>query len=288
MTQTDTSEPLTKITVRSPANPPKLPVARDPMQALLNAISQGTTPEILERLMMLHERWERNEARKAYERAMAAAKGEIKPVTKNRKVGFDAKTAGGRRTDYQHEDLAQIELEVGPVLSRHGLNYRFRTLNKPGEPVMVTCIIAHEDGHFEENSLSGPIDASGNKNPLQAIGSAVTYLQRYTLKAALGLSAAVDDDAQGLGKGIELVTGEQAERLKVAVLEATMHPDRLLEWATQLQGEKVEHFEALHAELFDEAMRRIAQFKQAKIDKKKRDIAEARAKQEALEKAVQE
>ena len=42
----------------------------------------------------------------------------------------------------------------------------------------------------------GGADQSGSKNGFQAIGSAVTYLQRYTLKAALGLSAEVDDDAQ--------------------------------------------------------------------------------------------
>ena len=33
-------------------------------------------------------------------------------------------------------------------------------------------------------------------NHSQAVGSVCTYLQRYTLKAALGLAAAVDDDAQ--------------------------------------------------------------------------------------------
>lgn len=37
-------------------------------------------------------------------------------------------------------------------------------------------------------------DESGNKNSIQSIGSTVTYLQRYTLKAGLGLAAASDDD----------------------------------------------------------------------------------------------
>ncbi|MEP5450516.1 ERF family protein, partial [Roseibium sp.] len=62
--------------------------------------------------------------------------------------------------------------------------------------VKVTCIIQHRAGHVEETTLMGGADQSGNKNGFQAIGSAVTYLQRYTLKAALGLSAEVDDDAQ--------------------------------------------------------------------------------------------
>jgi hypothetical protein len=62
--------------------------------------------------------------------------------------------------------------------------------------VTVSCIISHRAGHSEENSLSARHDTSGNKNPIQALGSAVTYLQRYTLKAAVGVAAAADDDGQ--------------------------------------------------------------------------------------------
>ena len=58
----------------------------------------------------------------------------------------------------------------------------------------------------EETSLEADNDESGNKNAIQAVGSAATYLQRYTLKLALGLAASNDDDAQGAAeaqRGIE-------------------------------------------------------------------------------------
>jgi hypothetical protein len=65
--------------------------------------------------------------------------------------------------------------------------------------VKVTCILSHKDGHREETTLSGPFDHSGNKNAVQAIGSGVAYLQRYTLKAAVGVAAGHDDDGRSSG-----------------------------------------------------------------------------------------
>jgi hypothetical protein len=64
-------------------------------------------------------------------------------------------------------------------------------------------------GHSEENTLMAGKDDSGNKNGIQAIGSTVTYLQRYTLKAALGLAAGADDDGAKSDGEPELVSPEQ-------------------------------------------------------------------------------
>lgn len=73
-------------------------------------------------------------------------------------------------------------------------------------------------GHSEETSLEAPEDHSGNKNNIQAIGSAATYLQRYTLKLALGLASAHDDDAK-LATAGATITEDQAEQIKAALDE---------------------------------------------------------------------
>lgn len=184
-----------------------------PMEMLNRAMMSGAAPEILEKMMALQERWEKSEARKRFDRAMSAAKAEIPPIRKNRTVSF-----GAGKTAYQHEDLSEIERTVVPILSRHGLSYRFRT-NVTDKSIVVTCIVSHQDGHSEENSLPGPADTSGSKNALQAIGSTVTYLQRYTLKAALGLSASVDDDATSLNGGGAL-SEAQVINLRAAIVAA--------------------------------------------------------------------
>lgn len=164
-----------------------------PMEMLDRAISSGAGIETLERLMSLQERWEKNQARKAFDDAMAAAKAEIPVISKNRTVDF---TSSKGRTHYRHEDLAEVARTVNPILSKHGLSYRFKTQSAPNEPIVVTCIVSHRLGYFEENTLTAGRDDSGNKNHIQQIGSTLTYLQRMTLKAALGLAAAEDDDGQ--------------------------------------------------------------------------------------------
>ncbi len=162
-----------------------------PMDMLNRALEQNASMEVLERLMTMQERWEATQARKAYHAAMAAAKAEIPVISKNCSVDF---TSQKGRTNYRYEDLAEIARTVDPILSKHGIFYHFITHSIPGEPISVTCVLTHRDGHCVQNTLTAGRDESGNKNGIQSIGSAVTYLQRYTLKAALGLAAAKDDD----------------------------------------------------------------------------------------------
>lgn len=180
----------------------------NPMNMIERAIVQGAGMDVIEKLMGLQERWEANQARKAFDEAMAAAKAEIPTIRKNRHVGFDSRKAGAARTDYRHEDLAEIARTVDPILAKHGLSYRFRTTSEINQPVTVTCVVSHRLGHSEENKLTAGRDDSGNKNSIQAIGSAITYLQRYTLKAALGLAASNDDDGKS-AEASDTITQEQ-------------------------------------------------------------------------------
>lgn len=167
----------------------------DPMVSMIERIALDPNSDLdkLERMLAMKERLDAQNARVAFSRSLSEARAEIPPIIKDATVDF---TSTKGRTHYKHETLAGIAKQIDPILSKHGLSYRFRTDQGNGG-VKVTCIIEHASGHSEETSLSGAPDQSGNKNGFQAVGSAVTYLQRYTLKAALGLSAEVDDDAQG-------------------------------------------------------------------------------------------
>ena len=149
--------------------------------------------EKLERLMLMRERLEQQQSRKSFNAAMARAKSEIGPIFKNKAVDF---TSTRGRTNYKYEDLAEIARTIDPVLAKYGLSYRYRA-EQNGVKLRVTCVVSHEDGWFEETSLEGENDSSGNKNPIQGVGSTATFLQRYTLKMSFGLAASVDDDGRG-------------------------------------------------------------------------------------------
>jgi hypothetical protein len=167
-----------------------------PMTVLQQAIAGGAGIDVLERLLVLQERWEATQARKDFDAAMAALRADLPTIVKTREVDFS--TAKGR-THYRYEDLACVTEAVSPAMAAHGLSFRWQTDSSAPGAIRVTCVVSHAAGHVELTTLSCANDDSGNKNDIQAIGSAVTYLQRYTLKAALGLAASADDDGRSRG-----------------------------------------------------------------------------------------
>lgn len=196
---------------RNGKNKLALPIAAEatPMGMIARAVAEGAGLDVIEKLMSLQERWEKNQGRKAFDEAIAAAKAEIPVIIKNRAVDF---TTQKGRTNYRYEDLAAIAEVVNPILAKHGLSYRFRTTSPPNEPITVTCVVSHRGGYSEENTLSAGRDDTGNKNAIQSIGSTLTYLQRMTLKASLGLAASTDDDGKLSGNGGS-VSDEQLQDL---------------------------------------------------------------------------
>jgi hypothetical protein len=162
------------------------------MRLLNQAVENGAGTDTMEKLIELQERWEENEARKAFDAAMADLRSDLPTISKNNTVSHSG-------ASYDYEDLSTIVEKVSPAMAEHNLSFRWRTDSEEANNVKVTCIISHRDGHSEETTLSASPDTSGSKNPIQAIGSTVTYLQRYTLKAALGIAAGPDDDAQAVG-----------------------------------------------------------------------------------------
>lgn len=222
---------------------PIAPIANE-SAAILSVIERmATNPDIdparIERFIDLKMKMDAAVARKAFDAAMSAAKADIKPIERNA-TGHNSK---------RYADFSAIANAVDPVLSRHGLSYRFRT-RQDDKMIHVTCVLAHETGHSEETTLSGPADASGSKNAIQAIGSTLTYLQRYSLVQALGLAAANDDDGKAAGIG-DLVNMEQLEQLEALIAETGADTARFCTFL------KVASLAELPAAKFDTAVRAI-------------------------------
>lgn len=187
------------ITMIEPAEPPRRQVATvaTPTDLLRMAVEQGADLDRLERLMALQERWESNEARKAFTVAMTAFKAEPLTIFKRKQVGYTTKE--GEFVGYTHAELSDVTEVVGPAMARHGLSYRW-SVKQEGGRVNVSCIVMHQLGHTESVTMDAAPDASGKKNAVQQIASACTYLQRYTLLAVTGMSTkGMDDDGDGAG-----------------------------------------------------------------------------------------
>lgn len=176
----------------------------------------------LDALLAVQERYEANEARKAYHVAMAAFKKDPPKILKDKNVSFG-------NTNYNHATLANVTKTIDTVLSSHGLTSSWVTDSENGS-IKVTCKITHVLGHSESTCLSAAPDTSGKKNPIQAIGSTVTYLQRYTLLALTGLATSEqDDDGAGAGKPSSKVEqpSEGEQRVISAICKLIKAPEGL-------------------------------------------------------------
>lgn len=174
-----------------------MPAANSPMGMMLAAAQQGIPLDQVEKMMDLQERWQKGEAKKAFDAAFAAFKAEGVQIFKGKDV-TDGPLRGKR-----YAELHDVVNAVTPALSKHGLSSSWRLTRDEKDWIEVTCYLRHVGGHEESVAMGGPPDSGGAKNAIQARASAKTYLERYTLKAILGVSEQ-DDDRDGMTEDARL------------------------------------------------------------------------------------
>jgi hypothetical protein len=219
------------------------PEQMNPIMLLQIAVQQGVDTEQLKVLMELQREWKADQARDAFVKAMNDFRSEALKIVKTKQVSFG-------NTSYKHATLANIVDVAAPALSKHGLSHRWETKQEGGNGLItVTCVITHQLGHSERTSLSAPPDSSGGKNAIQGVGSAVSYLQRYTFMAITGLAAA-DQDNDG-GQPSETLSPKQIADLDALIEEVGANK------ATFLKVCKVESLEQMLAKNYGEAVKRL-------------------------------
>jgi hypothetical protein len=170
-----------------------------PMDLIERAQQSNATIEQMQQLFELQLRYEANEARKAYNEAMSNFREACPTINRGRSVSHNNTKFAG---------LAESIEVIRPFLSKHGLSHQWKT-KQDGASITVECTVTHRLGHSESTSLSASPDKTGGKNDIQAIGSTVSYLERYTLYAILGLSSReMDDDGKTAGD-----KADQVERI---------------------------------------------------------------------------
>ena len=107
-----------------------------------------------------------------------------------------------------YADLAEIINTVRPVASKHGVS----VIQSPGMEeglCTVETLLLHESGEWIRGCAKSPIQ----KQDPQGVGSATTYLRRYSLAGMLGL-AQEDDDGNSASERRNPATGEPHARPK--------------------------------------------------------------------------
>jgi hypothetical protein len=192
---------------------PKLPIDADnsPAGLLAVAVRRGANVDELDKLLALKERYDAEEARRAYTAAMAIFKSNAPEIFKDKQVSYD-------NVSYSHATLGNVANVIASALGEYGLSHAWSIVEQDKSWIKVRCTVTHEAGHSESAELGAGADDSGKKNPIQAIASTVTYLERYTLLAITGMAAQEGDD-DGVRGGGSFIDEEQEANLRALMDE---------------------------------------------------------------------
>lgn len=120
---------------------------------------------------------------------LAAAQLAFDSIERNQTATVTSRREGARSYTYDYADLAAVLHVVRPALAQQGIAVIQAPMVRQ-RVVTVITFIAHTSGQFLRNELACNIESL---DP-QTIGTAITYLRRYSLMALLGVAPEDDDD----------------------------------------------------------------------------------------------
>lgn len=174
---------------------PSTAIAIAPASMVMMFERLATNPDVdvakLERLIAMQERILSRNAEAAFNAAFSEMQAEIPTVIEH-----------GKTDKGTYAELEDIVSAVRPVLHKHGFALSHRTEWPEKSIVKIIGILTHRDGHSRTSEFMSAADASGSKNAIQGLGSAVSYGRRYTTKDLLNIvTRGEDDNGQSSEKG---------------------------------------------------------------------------------------
>lgn len=128
-----------------------------------------------------------NEKRQHFHNQLAEAQGRFRSIVANSSASYPTKKGGEVHIDYAN--LGAMLDSVRPVLTELGISYRQPVLDHPEDRAMTTVqTVLACDGYEEivsSFSFSSQAKLGGD---FKELGTAITYVRRYTLAASLGLA----------------------------------------------------------------------------------------------------
>jgi hypothetical protein len=218
-----------------------LPTIREsnPLSLISQAIDSKVDINTLERLFELQERWERNNAKKAFDSALAEFQYRCPLIPKTK----PSRDKNGRIL-YRYAPIEVIVKYVKPLLYEVGFSYMFRnTDNYEIKSVTVETTLRHRDGHSETLPYTVPyITQTGIMSDAHQVEGTFTLAQRKGLSAILGI--VTEDDKNGdFRDKPELIDEEQIATIKELCLEKGIDVSKAI-----LVPNKVDSLQQLTAE----------------------------------------
>lgn len=238
------------------------PAAPSMFELIMRAVKDpACDPTKMAQLLELSRQVRADDAKAAYTSALVALKPLLPVIDRKGRIVITEK--GNKDNIIQSTAFAlweDIDAAITPVLHDHGfvLTFRCGSTGAPEHRVTVTGVLSHEQGHSEETTMTLPLDTSGSKNNVQAVGSSTSYGKRYTAGLLLNLRTKGEDDDGKLAGDPGTVSEAQADKIlelltrdksDVHLFCKSMKVDNILEIPAARYGEAIERINIRAAKL---------------------------------------
>lgn len=192
------------------------------------AVQTGMSPESLEKIVALYERMADRLAAQKFTEAMGKFKAICPPIPRRTENNQFQVTRDGVRQARRYASLEDIERTIRKPLADAGLSFRWGSATIANGMLSIACIVSH-GSHSEESVASIPIESKAGASDQQKYGTAMTYAQRYSLIAALGLTTC-DEDTDGNAGPENYINTEQQTTIREMLKTTGADEGRFLKW----------------------------------------------------------
>lgn len=193
------------------------------LSAIMNAADGAQDIGRIVQLTELYQKIRADEAKRAYRAAFPAMQAELPVIDQNGRIVIEKDKKIVQSTPYaKWEDINEA---IQPVLFKHGFGLFFEPGLAADGKITVTAVVTHVEGHEERATVTLAHDSSGSKNSVQAVGSSLSYGQRYSARALLNFQSRAkvdqDDDGEAAGApaGPAVISTQQRDELRALIDE---------------------------------------------------------------------
>jgi ERF superfamily protein len=183
--------------------------------SLIEKLALGPRADVekLGHMMAMYERLKAKEA----ELAFNAAKGRLLKklagvkIVKNKPVLSEiekGKPQKSNHTVFRYAPLEEIDKHLRPLLTEENMDLSYSDETREDGGIVIRGRLKHlPGGHYEDSFMPAPLDMTGGKSNVQAVGSTNSYLRRYVACNIFNIVVVGDDD-DGTGGTIDEAQGK--------------------------------------------------------------------------------
>lgn len=161
--------------------------------SLLTIIAKAATdPRVdidkMTALLAMQERILARDALDQFNQAMAVVnQGDLR-------VGKGGTASLGAGRGYRFARWEDMDAVIRPLLREAGMWLSFDSQQGADGGMTIECTLTHTAGHATKASIYLPLDSGPGRNPLQQIGSTISYGKRYAAEMVLNIVREDEDD----------------------------------------------------------------------------------------------